>query len=407
MNGIESVFPSPARRCIVHDMDAAYPPTPSLAHPHRWATAAVVLFFIVEGVLQSGYVHFGARALGADPAYLDALLSQSTGSAATAILFFALIVPAVRRFPVDRGRWRTHLPLHIGLAAAYTVTKTFLMWAMRVPLWPLAGLGEYTYGSLGYRITMEAANDIVSYTLMAFGVHAFFAWLASRERELTRARLEAKLHEARLSALQGRLQPHFLFNTLNAISSVLYEDPRRADDLISRLSDLLRASLDAPDRPLVSIEEELELTRRYMQLMEVRFGDRLRYEVVVDREARGAEAPVFLVQPLVENAVQYAVAPRVEPTTVRVSVSRPGPSVLRVEVDDDGPGIPGHPSRAIGSGVGLANTKERLASLYDGAASLELSNRPNGGLRVRVELPWRAAAEPDESAMLVEQPTHG
>jgi signal transduction histidine kinase len=371
-----------------------------------------VAFFMAEGVLRSGYFHFGARAEGTDPPYLDALLSELTGAGATALLFFAVIVPACRRFPVERGRSIVHLAAHAGAAAVYSITKTLLMGVSRAGLWPLAGLGSYDYGELGYRITMEAANDVTSYAVMAFGVHVFFAWQAQKERELSRARLEARLNEARLSALQGRLQPHFLFNTLNTISAVLYEDPRKADDLISRLSDLLRASLDAPERPLVSLEEELELTRRYMELMQARFGDRLRYEVSVEDDARGAEAPVFLVQPLVENAVQYAVAPRVRPTTVEVTVSReeskgdgPGP-VLRIDVVDDGPGIDGEPEVAVGRGVGLANTRERLASLYGEAASIRLSNRRSGGLRVRVELPWRDAAEEPGAAPVHPEATH-
>lgn len=367
-------------------------PPPSAPLSPRAAVWAVVAFFMAEGVLRSGYFHFGARADGADPRYLDALLSELTGAGATAILFFALIVPACRRFPVEKGRWAAHLAVHAGVAVVFSVTKTLMMGASRAALWPLFGLGSYDYGALGYRITMEAANDVTGYAVMAFGVHVFFAWRDQKELELSQARLQARLNEARLTALQGRLQPHFLFNTLNTISSVLYEDPRKADDLISRLSDLLRASLDAPDRPLVSLEEELDLTRRYMELMEARFGDRLRYTVSVEDDARGAELPAFLIQPLVENAVQYAVAPRVQPTPVRVTVSRPEASVLRVDVEDDGPGIDGEPERVVGSGVGLANTRERLANLYGAAGSIHLVNRAQGGLRVRVELPWRDAA---------------
>lgn len=397
-NGIGTAFPSEAEARKLKSMDSDTHQMTVSGPSNRGVAWAVVAFFLVEGVLRSGYFHFGARAEGAQPPYLDALLSELTGAGATAILFFALIVPACRRFPVERGRRVAHLAVHAGVAGVYSVTKTLVMGASRAALWPLAGLGSYDYGDLGYRITMEAANDVPSYAVMAFGVHVFFAWQAQKERELSRARLEARLNEAQLSALQGRLQPHFLFNTLNTISSVLYEDPRKADDLISRLSDLLRASLDAPERPLVSLEEELELTRRYMELMEVRFGDRLRYEVSVEDDARGAEVPVFLVQPLVENAVHYAVAARVRPTTVQVRASREEPRgsglgpILRVAVLDDGPGIDGEPEAAVGRGVGLANTRERLTNLFGDAGSIRLSNRRSGGLRVRVELPWRDAA---------------
>jgi signal transduction histidine kinase len=354
----------------------------------RRGIAVVVAYFTMDAIMRAGYFHFGALADGRSPPFADALLSEVTGSTATLVVFFAIVVPMCRRFPVRRDDWLRRVLPHFGGLVAFSLVKTVLMWAQRWVLWPVAGLGSYDYGHLVYRFPMEAANDVSGYLLLAAAVHLFDTWRERRARELMRARLEARMSEARLAALQGQLHPHFLFNTLNVISSVLYDDPRRADELISRLSDLLRASLDASSQPEVPLEEELAILERYVELMETRFEDRLSVEVTVDRDAYGTSVPIFLVQPLVENAIQYAVAPRAEGGAVRVTVSRDGP-MLAVVVDDDGPGIPGEPQHAVGQGVGLGNLRDRLAYLYEASASLELENRPEGGLRVRVRIPWR------------------
>lgn len=353
--------------------------------------ALVVAYFVVDALMRAAYFHLGSRTAGRAPPLGDALLSELTGSSATLVVFFAIVVPLCRRFPVrGSGWWRRLLP-HLGGLVAFSVLKTLLMWGQRAALWPLAGLGSYDYGDLLYRFPMEAANDVTGYAFLAVAVHLWDGWRERRARELRAARLEARITEARLAALQGQLQPHFLFNTLNVISSVLYDDPRRADALIARLSDLLRASLDAPSQPDVSLEEDLEILARYVELMEARFEDRLSVEVRVEPAAKGASVPIFLLQPLVENAIQYAVAPVATGGEVRVRIGRDD-ARLEIVVDDDGPGISGDPDRVVGHGVGLGNLRDRIAHLYAEGASLRLENRPEGGLRVRIRLPYRPAA---------------
>jgi two-component system LytT family sensor kinase len=362
----------------------------------RRAIGAVVAYFLLDGIMRSGYFHFAARAEGFSPPFADALFSELTGSLATVLVFFGIVVPMSRRFPVRGPGWQRRLLPHFGALVAFSLSKTVLMWVQRSLLWPAVGLGRYDYGDLAYRFPMEAANDVTGYALLTIAVHIWDAWVERRARELRRARLEARMSEARLAALQSQLQPHFLFNTLNVISSVVYQDARKADVLITRLSELLRASLDAPSRPEVELEEELAILERYVELMEARFGDRLAVRVRAEGEVRGASVPVFLLQPLVENAIQYAVAPSARQGEVRVRVSRVG-SELRIVVDDDGPGIPGDPERAVGSGVGLGNLRDRLVHLYDGQARLSLQNRPDGGLRVDVRLPWHTT-RPDRTS---------
>jgi signal transduction histidine kinase len=350
----------------------------------------LALFFMADGLLRTGYFHFGARARGLDLPLADSLISELTGSFAAAVVFFLVVVPACRRWPLRGPERLRHLGVHAVALVAFSVIKTLLMWGTRSALFPLAGLGAYDYGTLSYRFTMEFSNDVLVYAIFAAGVHAWDAWRASRDRELREARLEASLAAARLQALQAQLQPHFLFNTMNVISSVMYTDPEQADRLMSRLSDLLRTSLAAPQRPEISIEEELSVLDEYVEIMRARFGDRLLVATAVEPAACGARVPVFLLQPLVENAIQHGVAKRAGVGHVEVHAAREGSDFV-IRVLDDGPGIPsgGVPSE----GVGLSNTRERLCHLYGAGASVNVRNREGRGAVSEVRLPFAQAAE--------------
>lgn len=358
--------------------------------PLRSLLGAVVAgVFLVDGLLRTAYFYLGDLAEGGRPPLRAPLINEMTGSAAVIVVFFLVVLPASRRFPLFGRGWVRRLPPHLLAFLAFSTLKTLLQWGLRTLLRPLMGLGPYDYGDMGVRFLMEGAKDVLFYVLLIGAVQLWDTWQARHERQLREARLEAALNEARIQALQGQLQPHFLFNTLNAISSVMYADPAQADRLISRLSDLLRSSLAAPQRPEVGLEEELEILGRYVELMSARFGDRLTVDVSVDPEARGAVVPVFLLQPLVENAIQHGVASRSGPGRVEVTVGRVG-DTLHLTIADDGPGVEGDPSRAVGKGVGLRNTRDRLAHLYGDEAGLTLHNGEPGGLRVLVRLPFRS-----------------
>ncbi|MGH7554579.1 MAG: sensor histidine kinase [Longimicrobiales bacterium] len=358
----------------------------------RRAVLLVTLFFLSEGLLSTGYFHFGARARGSDLPFLDSLISELTGSLAGAVVFFAIVLPAARRWPLRGPSWPRHVLAHAGALVVYSVAKTLVMWGTRLVLFPVAGLGAYNYGDMLYRFPMEFSDDVISYAILLGLVHAWDAWRSLRDRELREARLEANLTQARLQALQGQLQPHFLFNTLNVISSVMYDDPERADRLISRLSDLLRTSLGVPDRPEIALEQELHILGEYVEIMRARYGERLVVTTHVDAAARESKVPVFLLQPLVENAIEHGLAKRAGEGRIEVRAEREGDALV-LRVNDDGPGIDGDPSAAFGKGVGLTNTRERLRHLYGPAAAIRLAHRPGGGLSVEVVLPFVAAGE--------------
>lgn len=224
-----------------------------------------------------------------------------------------------------------------------------------------------------------------------FGVHA---WIAL-DRERTRARVaEQQAHEARLRALQSQLEPHFLFNALNAVSTLVAEQRNgEAQQMLSRLADYLRRTLDAASTPEVSVEAEIEFARQYVDIQTIRFGDRLRVRFDIDPEATGAAVPVLILQPIIENAVVHGALSRESGGTIDVSIRRDGGS-LRLRVTDDGPGrLSGR-----GNGHGLSNTKSRLAELYGDDHELLVASRPAGGTCAELLIPFRLTTDEDRSS---------
>jgi signal transduction histidine kinase len=232
--------------------------------------------------------------------------------------------------------------------------------------------------------TVYLAFAMLAWSVLYVGIRHYQALEAARERSL---RAEALAHRARLDALRYQLQPHFLFNTLNAISTLVVEErSAEAARMIARLSDFLRATLDAPGRDEIPLAEELDHARRYLDIEQVRFGERLIVSIDLDPEAGAALVPALVLQPLVENAIRHAVAPREAGGRITIEARRAGDR-LHLVVADDGPGTT--QSSSGGFGIGLANTRERLGQLYGDAYRLQLTNQ--GGTRVTIELPFHAA----------------
>jgi signal transduction histidine kinase len=223
----------------------------------------------------------------------------------------------------------------------------------------------------------------------------YFAVLAAglaREyflREQRRAReavhLEALLAHARLNALRMQLNPHFLFNTLNAVSALVERDPSGVRKMIARLSELLRHTLDTKSPDQIALRDELSFLQRYLDIMAVRFQGKLRVSTSVDETVLDARVPVFILQPLVENALEHGVSRASGEAEVDVHARREGETLV-VSVRDRGPGLEAQPE-----GVGLTNTRARIAALYGDAASVTLASLPEGGAAAELRLPWRDA----------------
>jgi two-component system, LytTR family, sensor kinase len=293
---------------------------------------------------------------------------------------YALFVPPlfllVRRFPLDRAHWKSSAP--ILLAASFIFT--FFRWVILNPI-----------ESRLLHISGGFARDVLGpmyslWTIVAVS-QAFEFYRRAQDRERQAAELRERLTQSRLDALRSQLHPHFLFNTLNGAASLMHTDVAGADRMLTQLSDLLRSTLNNTAAHEIPLGEELELLQRYLDIMQVRFHDRLTVEVDAPLEARSALVPAFLLQPLVENALEHGIAARPGPGTVRVQAVRDD-GWLTITVTDDGPG----PGADMIAGIGIANTRDRLTELYGDAQELTLGVvDARGGGEVRVTLPWHTA----------------
>lgn len=314
-----------------------------------------------------------------------------------------VVLTAGRRWPVTGSRWVRNLLRHVALAPLFVLTELLAsVWIVGglVADLPPDGIGGYGGWYLSV-IGFYGAWGLLFYAMILAAGQAYELHRRYRDRELEAARLaartsrlEALLGQAKLSALTARLQPHFLFNILNAISELVHVDPDAAERMIVRLGDLLRMVMARTERQWSTVAEELELIDAYLSLERVRYGERLTIERDVDVGILGEKIPSLALQPLVENAVRHGVAPLSRPGRLQI-VGRRRPGTLRFEVTDDGVGLAA--DRA--EGIGLGTTRRRLRELYGESFRLELRSGENGGARAVLEVPERPEAS-DEVADL-------
>jgi two-component system, LytTR family, sensor kinase len=283
-----------------------------------------------------------------------------------------IVVRLGRRYPLDQSSWRRSVPIHLLAGALVTVAQIACGQLLLMGLAAVTGLGPFSEPLAAIGKAFHSSYPTYWVILLAAAV-----WRA--------ASLQARLAEARLAALRAQLQPHFLFNTLNSVSSLMYRDVEAADVMIARLSDLLRLTLRGDPRREIPLGEEVALLERYLDIERVRFEDRLRVALDIPPPARTALVPPFLLQPIVENAVRHAIAPRPDGGRIDIAAIVEGDRLV-IRVTDDGPGLsPGDAE----PGVGLANTRARLAELHGKAARLDLEQAAGGGLVVTIAMPWR------------------
>ena len=238
--------------------------------------------------------------------------------------------------------------------------------------------------------------NLVTFTgliMVSFAVDYYFKYRlrvsANHRFELRMARLRSDLAGAQLAALRGQLQPHFLFNAFNAIATLVRQKRNEtAIETITELSALLRLAMETTAQAEVPLERELEFIARYLAVERIRFGDKLRIDVSAPPDTLAALVPNLVLQPLVGNAIKHAISMRTTPGTVTVAARRRGDR-LEVEVSDDGPGGDQVDDTIVSTGVGLVNTRARLDATYGRDYSLELTPRHGGGMRVRLDIPWR------------------
>lgn len=265
-----------------------------------------------------------------------------------------------------------------------------LGWVRVADFWPgyLGGL------RISVAITIVLASVVTAFTMMMHRLDS--ATIVLRNRQLADERARKLFSEARLAALESRIHPHFLFNTLNSISALIREDPTAAERTVEHLAGLLRYSLDSQHTRAVPLRQEMRVVSDYLEIERTRFGERLRYTLDVPAGLGDAEVPPFAVQTLVENSVKHAVAPSRQGGEIRVAVRAAG-DLLVLEVSDDGPGFD---ARAILPGHGLENLRDRLAVLFEGGGRIAIA-RAGERTVVTVCLPHRTVgAQPAVSPAL-------
>ncbi|MFC5581421.1 sensor histidine kinase [Rhodanobacter terrae] len=298
-----------------------------------------------------------------------------------------LLVPLVSwlgRQGTGRG-WGRFCLVHVPAAPAVALLQ---MLAHLVVFWSLCGPGRMPVHTLGQYLRMEFAYSfhlaVLTYWIILVVLRGLESRRHLRGERLRRTQLETQLAQSQLQALRMQLQPHFLFNTLNAISALALADPLQARLMIARLSDFLRLTLEERHAPQVPLSRELDFLGCYLDIQQVRFQDRLSTELDVADDTLAAAVPNLILQPLVENALRHGLQDKPGAGILRVSTRRDGEQ-LQLRVDDDGLGLP---PQGAPEGIGLGNTRSRLHMLFGDLARLELAPLAGGGTRAEVRLPF-------------------
>lgn len=294
-------------------------------------------------------------------------------------IFTPVIFLFARRFRLDSSRWPLTLPIHLVGCAVFVLAKL----ALYLPIVSALGL----YGE-PVNFVQAIYGDVfpltIAYASVVGASYAVDYYKRYQERAVRAAELESRLTRVQLDALRAQVHPHFLFNALNALSTLIHRDPAAADRMVLELGDLLRQTLNSDAPVEVSLREELQFVRRYLSIMQTRFGERLRIAYDIEDDALHAYVPHMVLQPLVENALLHGIGKSVDAGELVVRARRVATS-LELQVSDDGPGLSG---QQASERIGLRNTRALLESLYGKEQSLVIRNGSGRGVTVSVTIPF-------------------
>ena len=343
------------------------------------------LFFTTQFALQNQ--------LSPNPVPFWQILSWQLVSGYVWFAISPLILYLARRFPFDEGQWKVSVPVH--LVACVVIAFTQLL------------IDASILTRLGYPPRIEFPNFLAAYKFFVqvnihlsiliymgvVGISSTYRYYQRyRERELAATQLEARLAQSRLQVLKMQLHPHFLFNTLNAISELIHKDPESADRMLTDLSDLLRLSFESLEVQEIPLKQELEFLGKYLEIEQMRFHDRLTVDIQIAPETLDACVPNMILQPLVENAIKHGIAPRSSGGRIDINAVRSN-GHLEISVADDGLGVPFGDLENLPEGVGLSNTRRRLHHLYGDKHRFQLAAIEKGGLEVTLEIPFKVSSD--------------
>jgi hypothetical protein len=321
------------------------------------------------------------------------------------ILTYAPLTPFAfafaTRYPIQRKNWVSRSLLYLAAGLVFAVAHIALRAVTPYAYWDqkLREFNSAIWDSHGHMFKIQwfvlqrqffsgVVDDITgTFVPIVLVAHAVSYYRRFRERELRAAQLEGQLAKAHLQTLKSQLQPHFLFNTMHSISSLMLTDVPAADQMMTRLGDLLRMSLESAGTQITTLSRELEFVNCYLEIEKVRFAERLKVTLDIAAETLDAAVPHLLLQPLVDNAIKHGISKLPAGGEIRITVTAES-GELHLEVGDNGPGFEKKGTSPV-SGLGLRITRERLESLYGQDQSMELLRLPGGGTMTRVRIPFR------------------
>jgi len=353
---------------------------------------SIFALWSIYGLFNMVVVHYRATLYGKPMSWSECALYE-----VSYVWIWAAVTPLVlalsRRFPLGRGHSRRNVLVHLfGAFVAAVLTKS--IWDFTALPFVAPALVPVDFQSFQKSIIRALDFGVLHYVILIVCHHAVEYYRKYEDGRLRGSQLEAKLATAQLHALKMQLHPHFLFNTLHSISELVHDNPARAESMIVRLSDFLRLTLDHTGVPEVPVVEEIDFLRRYLEIEQMRFEDRLTVEWEIDPSTLHARVPNLILQPIVENALKHGISRNTTHGVLRISCKRED-GKLAMTVFDNGPG----PRRAspnmlesVREGVGLNNTRSRLERLYGGDHHINFRHVAEGGFEVTIRIPMRPAA---------------
>ena len=304
---------------------------------------------------------------------------------------WGVLSPVVVKFayqnPINAATWKRALPLHLG-ASSVLVAGEISIEAMLGKLRLHHDLS--VQGALRHYFTRHTQVSLLTYWMLVGAVQLYRMRDETQKRELRSSKLEAQLSATQLEVLRAQIHPHFLFNTLQAATTLIHEDPDGAEDILLRLSELLRVSVDEAHIQEISLDRELEVLDLYIGIQARRFGDRLRFEISIDQDVRDCMVPALILQPLVENAIRHGIGMHKGSDTVSIQAFQEG-EFLHLEVRNLSSTLEDKLAQLPERGVGLANTRARLEQLYGNRQQFVLRNLEPTGVCAELSIPFRSA----------------
>lgn len=356
-----------------------------IADTPRWLK--IWFLWTLFGIITAVQTHYRYEVIGRPFTWGQALLAEVSFT-----WIWALLTPIVLymadRFPLGKAQWWRNLLLHLSCAV---VLGIFSKAVWDATIYPLSHPGSEAPQTLAQALQLALLSldyGVLQYAIVLLAQLAQNFFVRAEKDRLRASQLEAELARAQLQALKMQLHPHFLFNTLNTISELVHEDPVTAERMVIRLSDFLRLTLDHMGIPEVPLIVEIDFLKRYLEIEQMRFEDRLKVDFDVDAASVHGRVPNLILQPIVENALKHGLSQISGQGHLQIR-SRSAAGRMLLKVTDNGPGVPQNGALTVREGVGLANTRRRLRQVYGDDHIFSLSNVAGGGFEVTIELPLR------------------